>query len=96
MDEIHVHKTKKSICAQFAESPCNSKTHINFVWQYANILFAACAHMLCTGSAFSTKEFFAYVASANRAVFFTVVFALAVSCCWLLKVLICTTSASVV
>ena len=25
MDEIHVHKTKKSICAHFAESPCNSK-----------------------------------------------------------------------
>ena len=24
MDEIHVHKTKKSICAHFAESPCNS------------------------------------------------------------------------
>ena len=23
MDEIHVHKTKKSICAHFAESPCN-------------------------------------------------------------------------
>ena len=22
MDEIHVHKTKKSICAHFAESPC--------------------------------------------------------------------------
>ena len=25
MDEIHVHKTKKSICAHFAESPCNSE-----------------------------------------------------------------------
>ena len=24
MDEIHVHKTKKSICAHFAESPCNT------------------------------------------------------------------------
>ena len=24
MDEIHVHKTKKSICAHFAESPCKS------------------------------------------------------------------------
>ena len=24
MDEIHVHKTKKSICAHFAESPCIS------------------------------------------------------------------------
>ena len=24
MDEIHVHKTKKSICAHFAESPCRS------------------------------------------------------------------------
>ena len=23
MDEIHVHKTKKSICAHFAESPCS-------------------------------------------------------------------------
>ena len=22
MDEIHAHKTKKSICAHFAESPC--------------------------------------------------------------------------
>ena len=22
MDEIHVHKTKKSICVHFAESPC--------------------------------------------------------------------------
>ena len=22
MDKIHVHKTKKSICAHFAESPC--------------------------------------------------------------------------
>ena len=25
MDEIHVHKTKKSICAHFAESPCTSR-----------------------------------------------------------------------
>ena len=25
MDEIHVHKTKKSICAHFAESPCKTK-----------------------------------------------------------------------
>ena len=25
MDEIHVHKTKKSICAHFAESPCKSE-----------------------------------------------------------------------
>ena len=25
MDEIHVHKTKKSICAHFAESPCISQ-----------------------------------------------------------------------
>ena len=25
MDEIHVHKTKKSICAHFAESPCIRK-----------------------------------------------------------------------
>ena len=24
MDEIHVHKTKKSICAHFAESPCRT------------------------------------------------------------------------
>ena len=24
MDEIHVHKIKKSICAHFAESPCTS------------------------------------------------------------------------
>ena len=24
MDKIHVHKTKKSICAHFAESPCIS------------------------------------------------------------------------
>ena len=24
MDEIHVHKTKKSICAHFAESPCRA------------------------------------------------------------------------
>ena len=24
MDEIHVHKTKKSICANFAESPCTA------------------------------------------------------------------------
>ena len=23
MDEIHVHKTKKSICAHFTESPCS-------------------------------------------------------------------------
>ena len=33
MDEIHVHKTKKSICAHFAESPCMislfQKEHIN-------------------------------------------------------------------
>ena len=26
MDEIHVHKTKKSICAHFAESPCKTIT----------------------------------------------------------------------
>ena len=25
--EIHVHKTKKSICAHFAESPCRLKTY---------------------------------------------------------------------
>ena len=25
MDEIHVHKTKKSICAHFAESPCRKQ-----------------------------------------------------------------------
>ena len=25
MDEIHVHKTKKSICAHFAESPCSNR-----------------------------------------------------------------------
>ena len=25
MDEIHVHKIKKSICAHFAESPCKLK-----------------------------------------------------------------------
>ena len=28
MDEIHVHKTKKSICAHFAESPCK-KQHVD-------------------------------------------------------------------
>ena len=27
MDEIHVHKTKKSICAHFAESPCNTEVY---------------------------------------------------------------------
>ena len=28
MDEIHVHKTKKSICAHFAESPCTIAFHV--------------------------------------------------------------------
>ena len=30
MDEIHVHKTKKSICAHFAESPCNCNICVTF------------------------------------------------------------------
>ena len=30
MDEIHVHKTKKSICAHFAESPCTSESKSKF------------------------------------------------------------------
>ena len=33
MDEIHVHKTKKSICAHFAESPCKYRLlhHVTIV-----------------------------------------------------------------
>ena len=36
MDEIHVHKTKKSICAHFAESPCtlNMTSKKNYVSSY--------------------------------------------------------------
>ena len=30
MDEIHVHKTKKSICAHFAKSPCTKCIHKTF------------------------------------------------------------------
>ena len=47
MDEIHVHKTKKSICAHFAESPCNKlklyfkmlvyKLFSNFIKNYEKI-----------------------------------------------------------
>ena len=29
MEEIHVHKTKKSICAHFAESPCTNTQHLH-------------------------------------------------------------------
>ena len=40
MDEIHVHKTKKSICAHFAESPCiygaKQKYSICY-WGYAKL-----------------------------------------------------------
>ena len=32
MDEIHVHKTKKSICAHFAESPCIRLNMLNSVF----------------------------------------------------------------
>ena len=34
MDEIHVHKTKKSICAHFAESPCRkfSKSYLKMAF----------------------------------------------------------------
>ena len=36
MDEIHVHKTKKSICAHFAESPCInlSSDHVRRITLY--------------------------------------------------------------
>ena len=30
MDEIHVHKTKKSICAHFAESPCTTQSMVKY------------------------------------------------------------------
>ena len=36
MDEIHVHKTKKSICAHFAESPCR----INFNGKFFSVAYA--------------------------------------------------------
>ena len=65
-------------------------THHQFCMAICKYFIAACTHKLCIGSAFSIKRFFAFVASAKRAVLFTIVFVLAVSCCWLLKVLICT------
>ena len=36
MDEIHVHKTKKSICAHFAESPCNTGTLLHDISYYSH------------------------------------------------------------
>ena len=36
MDEIHVHKTKKSICAHFAESPCKS-FFVKFNLRYSSV-----------------------------------------------------------
>ena len=44
MDEIHVHKTKKSICAHFAESPCkfiNSESMLKFASVSFEISFFA-------------------------------------------------------
>ena len=35
MDEIHVHKTKKSICAHFAESPCSLE--VNNISHHFNV-----------------------------------------------------------
>ena len=39
MDEIHVHKTKKSICAHFAESPCIYSKRIQIPNVYTCIFF---------------------------------------------------------
>ena len=38
MDEIHVHKTKKSICAHFAESPCKSENKKNFLKKFSKVV----------------------------------------------------------
>ena len=38
MDEIHVHKTK-SICAHFAESPCNTPTRYDDRHNFSNLLY---------------------------------------------------------
>ena len=40
MDKIHVHKTKKSICAHFAESPCSiaRDIHVGCKWKHTNFL----------------------------------------------------------
>ena len=36
MDEIHVHKTKKSICAHFAESPCNNCSDLTVIVYFSD------------------------------------------------------------
>ena len=50
MDEIHVHKTKKSICAHFAESACRSRVLENFKPHFLKMT-------LCDLSTFRTKLF---------------------------------------
>ena len=39
MDEIHVHKTKKSICAHFAESPCRLIKSVQLFITFSSHLF---------------------------------------------------------
>ena len=47
MDEIHVHKTKKSICAHFAESPCSwcQPDSLNAKW--CSVSKNSCLRKLC-------------------------------------------------
>ena len=40
MDEIHVHKTKKSICAHFAESPCTTTLAMSHLLCYISLKLA--------------------------------------------------------
>ena len=41
MDKIHVHKTKKSICAHFAESPCKTKLILILYYNVVHFDFIA-------------------------------------------------------
>ena len=41
MDEIHVHKTKKSICAHFAESPCSKLILVKKIYKSKKATYKA-------------------------------------------------------
>ena len=55
MDEIHVHKTKKSICAHFAESPCISIISSHAKTSQAEIQNVLNKAKLCSVAIFSCK-----------------------------------------
>ena len=50
MDEIHVHKTKKSICAHFTESPCiYILSYIQKHRKHLNLMSIKCLYQISYG-----------------------------------------------